>query len=77
MYVEASTSADRSMLGPMSIMLAALGVILYYNCRVKTTSPMIEAALSYLAQACHNTTEFFFVGLGLELEQIRIKPVPR
>jgi CNT family concentrative nucleoside transporter len=38
MYVEASASADRSMLGPMSIMLAALGVILYYNCRVKTTS---------------------------------------
>lgn len=38
MYVEASTGADRSMLGPMSIMLVALGVILYNNCGVKTTS---------------------------------------
>ncbi len=38
MYVEASAGADRSMLGPMSIMLSALGVILYYNWRVKTTS---------------------------------------
>ena len=38
MYVEASTGADRSMLGPMSIILAALGVILYNNCGVKTTS---------------------------------------
>ena len=38
MYVEASTGVDRSMLGPMSIMMAALGVILYNNCGVKTTS---------------------------------------
>ncbi len=38
MYVEASADAHRSMFGPMLIMLAALGVILYYNWRVKTTS---------------------------------------